>query len=63
MDKMKKRLEKCIFGKAKIAFTPFSPYRGRQGTSVQNAHTLPPSTYAAGVIFVNILNGIIFFKY
>jgi hypothetical protein len=55
-----KNTKKYIFGQVKITFTPSSPYRERQGTSVQNAHTLPPSTWAAGDIFVNILDGIIF---
>ena len=51
---MKKKLEKCIFGRAKFAFASL------QGTSLQNVHTVPLSTWAAGAISLNNLDDIIF---
>ena len=55
-----KKLEKCILAGRKLHLPPCSPCRGRQGTSVQNAHTLPLSSWAAEATSVNILDGIIF---
>jgi hypothetical protein len=44
----------------KLHLPPCCPLQRLQGTSVQNTHTLPSSTWTAWAISVNILDGIIF---